>query len=65
MIQDFLAKHGISQVHQAPYSPDMAPCDFWLVPRMETQLKGFHFDSCTPFQNKLPEVLPAMEGPLS
>jgi hypothetical protein len=60
LIQDFLAKHGILQVCQAPYSPDMAPCDFWLFPRLKTLLKGFHFDirervrrhSCTPFQNK-------------
>ena len=30
LIQIFLAKHGIPVVHQPPYSPDMAPCDFWL-----------------------------------
>jgi hypothetical protein len=28
LIQSYLAKHGIPVVHQAPYSPDMAPCDF-------------------------------------
>ncbi|PNF35685.1 hypothetical protein B7P43_G17425 [Cryptotermes secundus] len=27
-----------------PYSPDMAPCDFWLFPRWKTPLKGCHFD---------------------
>jgi histone-lysine N-methyltransferase SETMAR len=30
LIQSFLAKHGIPVVWQAPYSPDMAPCDFWF-----------------------------------
>jgi hypothetical protein len=44
--QGFLAKHNILQVHQAPYSPDMAPCDFWLLLRLKTALKGFRFDSC-------------------
>ncbi|PNF15453.1 hypothetical protein B7P43_G17762, partial [Cryptotermes secundus] len=28
------------QVRQTPYSPDMAPCDFWLFPRLERLLKG-------------------------
>jgi hypothetical protein len=28
LIDSFLAKHGIPVVCQAPYSPDMAPCDF-------------------------------------
>ncbi|PNF35838.1 hypothetical protein B7P43_G09433, partial [Cryptotermes secundus] len=45
LIQGFLAKHGIPQVRQAPYSPDMAPCDFWLFPRLKTLLKGCRFDS--------------------
>ncbi|PNF36917.1 hypothetical protein B7P43_G08390 [Cryptotermes secundus] len=63
LIQGFLAKHGIPQVRQAPYSPDMAPCDFWLFPRLKTPLKAAVFTaarasyrtrrcSCTPFQKK-------------
>jgi hypothetical protein len=31
LIQRFLAKHGIPVVRQAPYSPGMAPCDFWFL----------------------------------
>jgi hypothetical protein len=42
----FLAKHGIPKVRQAPYSPDITPCDFWLFPRLKTQLKGFCLGSC-------------------
>jgi hypothetical protein len=45
LIQDFLAKHGIPQVRQAPYSTDMAPCDFWLFPKLKMLLKGFRFES--------------------
>jgi hypothetical protein len=40
LIQTFLAKHNIPVVQQAPYSLDMAPCDFWLFPHLKTQLKG-------------------------
>ena len=45
LIQTFLAKHNISAVRQAPYSPDMAPCDYWLFPHLKTQLKGTWFGS--------------------
>jgi len=36
LIQTFLAKHNIPVVRQAPYSLDMAPCDFWLFPQLKT-----------------------------
>jgi hypothetical protein len=45
LIQGFLAKNGIPHVRQVPYSPDMAPCDFWLFPRLKTPLKDSRFDS--------------------
>jgi hypothetical protein len=32
LIHSFLAKHGIPVVRQAPYSPDMAPCDSGCSP---------------------------------
>ena len=25
---------GIKRVPQPPYSPDLAPCDFWLFPKL-------------------------------
>jgi hypothetical protein len=44
LVQSFLAKHGIPVVRQASYSPDMAPCDFWLFPKLKRPLKGSCFD---------------------
>jgi transposase len=70
LIQSFLAKHGISVVRQAPYSPDMAPCDFWLFPKLKGPLKGSRFDSREDIMQNvkelrsLPELLPAVEGSL-
>ncbi|KYQ57637.1 hypothetical protein ALC60_03599 [Trachymyrmex zeteki] len=29
LIQDFLTKHSIVQLHQSPYSPDVASCNFY------------------------------------
>jgi hypothetical protein len=43
----FLANHGIPVVQQLPFSPDMAPCDFWLFPKLEMALKGKRFDDNT------------------
>ena len=46
-MQDFLAKHHITQVYQPPYSPDLAPCDFWLFPKLKSPLKGGKFVNAT------------------
>ena len=27
---------GIKTVPQPPYSPDLAPCDFWLFPKLKS-----------------------------
>ncbi|KAJ4435632.1 hypothetical protein ANN_18248, partial [Periplaneta americana] len=45
LIHTFLAKYGITTVRQTPYSPDLAPCDFWLFPKLKTPLKGSRFES--------------------
>jgi len=34
-----LAKHRISQVCQHPYSPALAPCDFWFFPKTKIAVK--------------------------
>jgi hypothetical protein len=71
LIQSFLAKHGIPVVRQALYSPDVAPCDFWLFPKLKRPLKVSCFDShedimrnATKELRSLPEMLPAVEGTL-
>ena len=45
VIQTSLAKHNIPVVRQAPYSPNMALCDFWLFPKLKMTLKGTRFES--------------------
>ena len=34
LITDYLSKMAIKTVPQPPYSPDLAPCDFWLFPKL-------------------------------
>jgi transposase len=42
-VREFLAKHSIPVVPHPPYSPDLAPCDFFLFPRLKSTLKGKRF----------------------
>ncbi|XP_018346773.1 PREDICTED: histone-lysine N-methyltransferase SETMAR-like [Trachymyrmex septentrionalis] len=37
---DFLVKNKTVILPQPPYSPDMAPCDFFLFPKLKRTLKG-------------------------
>ena len=34
LVTDYLTKMGIKTVPQPPYSPDIAPCDFWLFAKL-------------------------------
>jgi len=47
---------GKRAVHP-PYSPDMAPCDFFLFPRMKGQKKGKRFAAVREVKKKTLEVL--------
>jgi transposase len=47
LVQAFLANYHITQVCQPPYSPDLAPSDFWLFPKLKSPLKGRRFVNAT------------------
>ena len=34
LVTDYLTKMGIKTVPHPPYSRDLAPCDFWLFPKL-------------------------------
>ena len=36
LVTDYLTKVGIKTVTQPPYSPELAPCDFWLFPKLRS-----------------------------
>jgi len=40
---EFLAKNSITKTDHPLYSPDLAPCDFWLFPKLKNALKGQRF----------------------
>jgi hypothetical protein len=40
-----------------PYSPDLAPCDFWLFPELKTALKGHRFSDTADIQEHVTTIL--------
>lgn len=45
LVQSELAKQSITVLPHPPYSPDLAPCDFFIFSRMKNQLRGRRFCS--------------------
>ena len=43
--REFLAKHSITVLPHPPYSPDLAPCVFFLFPMLKRPLKGRRFET--------------------
>ena len=41
--QTFLQETGLHILPHAPYSPDLAPCDFWLFPKVKSMIAGKPF----------------------
>jgi len=45
LIREFLMKHETTVVPQLPYSPDLAPADFFLFPKLKSSIKGCRFQT--------------------
>jgi transposase len=53
LIREFLAKQETIVVPQPPYSPDLAPADFFLFPKLKSTLKGRRFQTVEIKENSL------------
>ncbi|KAL4089251.1 hypothetical protein QTP88_024309 [Uroleucon formosanum] len=56
-IQRFLTEKKMSVLQHPPYSPDLAPCDFFLFPKIKSFLKGTHFQTVDDVKMKTAELL--------
>ena len=45
LITDYSTKMGIKTLPRSPYSPDLAPCDFWLFPKLKEKLRGCRYET--------------------
>ena len=41
--RQFLEASNLQLIDHPPYSPDLAPCDFWLFPKLSEKLAGTNF----------------------
>ena len=44
---------GIKTVPQPPYDPDVAPCEFWLFPK----LRGCHYETIEEMKEAVTKVI--------
>ena len=44
---------GIKTVPHPPYSPDLAPCDFWLFPK----LRGYRYETIEEMKEAVTKVI--------
>nr|APL98288.1 putative DD34D transposase [Bactrocera tryoni] len=57
IVTEFKAKNAMNTIDQPPYSPDLAPCDFFLFPKLKLPLRGTRFQSIEEIkQNSLKEL---------
>ena len=56
----FFEKHQITQVTQLPYSSELAPCDFWLFPKLKLPLKEKRFQTIEEIRENKTELLIAI-----
>ena len=61
LVTDYLTKMGIKTVPQPPYSPDLAPCDFWLFPK----LRSCRYETIEEMKEAVTKVIDTLtqEGP--
>jgi len=55
-VKMFLTKHKITMLEHPPYSPDLAPCDVFLFPKIKSALKGSRFESIDVVKAKVTEL---------
>ena len=52
LVTDYSTKMGIKTVPHPPYSPDLAPCYFWLFPK----LRGYRYETTEEMKEAVTKV---------
>ena len=53
LLTDYLTKMGIKTVPHPPYNPDLAPCDFWLFPK----LRGCRYETIEEMKEAVTKII--------
>jgi len=50
IVKKLLANRNVAALHHPPYSPVLAPADYFLFPKLKFSLKGLHFQTVEEIQ---------------
>ena len=48
---------GIKTVSHPPYSPELAPCDFWLFPKLKEKLTDCRYQTIEEMKEAVTKVI--------
>ena len=51
---------GIKTVRHPPYSPDLAPYDFWLLPKLKERLRGCRYETVEEMKEAVTKVIDSL-----
>ena len=57
LVTNYLTKMGIKTVPHPPYSPDLAPCDFCLFPKLKKKLRGCCYETIEEMKEAVTKVI--------
>jgi len=57
IVKQFLAQQKVTVLDHPLYSPDLAPADYFLFPKVKSHLKGRPFDSISDIQKAVTSTL--------
>ena len=57
LVTDYLTKMGIKTVPHRPYSPDLAPRDFWLFPKLKEKLRLCRYQTIEEMKEAVTKVI--------
>ena len=57
LVTDYLTKMGMKTVPQPHCSPDLAPCDFWLFPKLKEKLRGCRYETIEEMKEAVMKVI--------
>ena len=60
-VRRFLAQHSVIEMQHPPYSPDIAPAELFLHPKLKHSLNGTIFQDFAVFKKTVPSLLKSIQ----
>ena len=56
LVTEYLTKMGIKAVPHPPYCPGLAPCNFWIFPKLKEKRRGCRYERIEEMKEALTKV---------